>query len=111
MLNYFGVADNGYRMAPLYNVAPTQQITAIISDGERRRIGSMRWGIIQPSSKTAAGRWNTFNARAETLLIRPTYRNLISRKRCIIPVDGFFEWRRSDKTPLRIQLKRRPVFP
>lgn len=111
MLNYFGVVETGYRMPPLYNAAPTQKISAIISDGKERRMGALHWGIIHPASQTPKGRWNTFNARAETLTVRPTFKDLISRKRCIIPVDSFYEWRKADKAPFRIRFKNQPLFP
>jgi putative SOS response-associated peptidase YedK len=110
MLDYFGLTDNGFRYPPRYNIAPSQQAPAIISDGKERRIGLLKWGLLPSWSKTEKTSFGTINARAETLLVAPSFRNLVSRKRCIIPADGFYEWHRHTKKPYRIRLKKREVF-
>ena len=91
MLDYFGLTDNGFRYPPRYNIAPTQNVMAVISDGKERRAGLLRWGLIPEWSETEATSFNTFNARVETLLVAPSFRNLISRKRCVIVADGLYE--------------------
>jgi putative SOS response-associated peptidase YedK len=110
VLEYFGVIDNGFRYPPRYNIAPTQQVPAIISDGKQRRIGLLKWGLVPYWSETEKTSFSTINARAETLLVAPSFRHLVSRKRCIIPADGFYEWHRHTKKPYRIRLKKREVF-
>lgn len=110
MLDYFGVSDTGFRFPPQYNIAPTQKVPAIISDGRKRRIGLLKWGLLPSWVGKQMTNFELINARAETLLVRPAYKNLVSRKRCIIPADGLYEWHRNTKKPYRIRLKKREVF-
>ncbi len=63
VLEYFGITDNGFRIPPRYNIAPAQDVVAIISDGHERRIGMLRWRLIPTWLKTANTRFKTFNAR------------------------------------------------
>lgn len=95
---------------PRYNVAPTQDVAAIVSDGRNRRIGRLRWGLIPAWADSDKTTFTTFNARSDKLLANGMWKRLVPRKRCIIPADGFYEWRKSDKQPFRIHLKSRPVF-
>lgn len=110
ILEYFGIIDNGFRLPPRYNLAPTQDVAAIISDGRQRRIGRLRWGLVPAWSESDKTTFSTFNARADKLLANGMWKRLVPRKRCIIPADGFFEWRKRDKQPFRILLNSRPVF-
>jgi putative SOS response-associated peptidase YedK len=110
MLDYFGVPDTGFRYPAQYNIAPSQKVPAIISDGHERRIGLLKWGIIPSWSEKENTTLSTFNARVETLLVKPTFKDLVSRKRCIVPADGLYEWHRHTKKPYRIRLKKREVF-
>jgi putative SOS response-associated peptidase YedK len=86
-------------LRPRDNVAPTEDILIVVPDrtdgaaAGRRVLRSARWGLVPhwaPDLRDAA---RTINARAETLLERPTYRPLLERRRCLIPADGFYEWR------------------
>ncbi len=97
---------------PKYNVAPGQMVLAIVSDGERNRIGELKWGLIPEWAKDERVGSKMLNARAETLAEKPAFRTLIGRKRCLIPADGFYEWRRDGarKQPLRIRLKGGGLF-
>lgn len=88
-----------------YNVAPTTTISTVVrrhsepDDEATRRIRSMRWGLIPPWVKTTAdGSPDTkgpllINARAETLTTSPAFRGSAKSKRCLIPMDGWYEWR------------------
>ncbi len=110
MMDYFELTDYGFRYPPRYNIAPTQKVMAVISDGRERRAGLLRWGLIPEWSETETTTFNTFNARSETLLVAPSFRNLVSRKRCVIVADGIYEWHRTTKKPYRIRLKKQDVF-
>ena len=89
--DYFGVDRIATEaLAPSYNVAPTDQVYAVAEwDGERL-LGTMRWGLIPHWAKDSKG--VQINARAETAASKPMFRDAFSRKRCIIPADGFYEW-------------------
>ena len=77
---------------PRYNIAPTDPVLAVrrLDDGERE-IGRLRWGLLP-------GRWAEkkgpplINARAETLLAQPAFKESFIERRCLIPADGFYEW-------------------
>ena len=75
---------------PAYNVAPTQN-SLVLVDNNKRIIHSMRWGFGFDSNRRPI-----FNARAETLNTKPTFKDLINKNRCIVISDGFYEWKRQD---------------
>jgi putative SOS response-associated peptidase YedK len=88
-----------------YNVAPTTTISSVVKrhgepdDESTRRVRSMRWGLIPPWAKTAEdGGPDTkgpllINARAEKLTTSPVFRSSAKNKRCLVPMDGWYEWR------------------
>ena len=78
----------------------------IRSDGKTRKIDLLRWGLIPSWSKDAAVGARMINARRETLIEKPSFKEAIRRRRCLIPVDGFYEWqgRKGAKQPYRIFL-------
>ncbi|MEM5017809.1 SOS response-associated peptidase [Metabacillus indicus] len=90
-----------------YNIAPSQHVAAVINDGKQNRMGYLRWGLIPPWAKDEKIGYKTINARAETLSEKPSFRNAFMKKRCLIPADSFYEWKREEgtKTPMRIKLK------
>ena len=95
----FGFVAGELAVAPRFNVAPTQPVLTVVSAraGDRaagypNRAGLMRWGLI-PAWAKAAGNGNPLiNARAETLTVKPSFRQALERRRCLIPADGFYEW-------------------
>jgi len=90
-----------------YNVAPSQQVAAVISDGSKNRLGKLRWGLIPPWAKEAKIGYKMINARAETAAEKPSYRNAFKKKRCLVVADSFYEWRKEEngKTPMLIKMK------
>lgn len=97
---------------PSYNIAPSQQVIAIINDGSRNRLGKLRWGLIPPWAKDEKIGYKTINARGETIAEKASFRNAYRKKRCIIPADSFYEWQRdgNNKTPINIKLKDGGLF-
>ena len=98
--------DEG-QYAPSYNVAPSQQIVAVINDGNKNRLGTLRWGLIPPWAKDERIGYKMINARSETVAEKPSFRNAFKKKRCLVVADSFYEWQRKDgeKIPMRIKLK------
>ncbi len=98
---YFTIDDFNFDLAPSYNVSPEDQIAVIVETEGRRILQTMKWGLIPFWSKTSKMEYSTINARGETLEVRPTFRYSFKNRRCIIPVDGFYEWKgpRGIKTP------------
>ena len=87
-----------------YNIAPTDEALVVVQRDERRGLTAYRWGLIPHWSSDARIASRTFNARAESIATMPAFRDSFRRKRCLVPVDGFYEWRRRDgvRQPYRI---------
>jgi len=79
-----------------YNVAPTQAAPVLRQDERGRRLDLLRWGLIPWWSKDAKIGATLINARAETLPSKPAFRSAFAARRCLVPVSGFYEWRRLD---------------
>ena len=77
-----------------YNVAPTQPIPVVRLVDGRRSFALLRWGLIPSWVKDPRGFSLLINARAESVLEKPAFRNAMRRRRCLIPADGFYEWKR-----------------
>ena len=85
---------------PRYNVTPTQPLAAVVAHDGTRRYGAMRWGLIPRWYKHPTDGPLLFNARAETLTEKPAFAEAARRRRCLIPVSGFYEWTRAGETRL-----------
>jgi putative SOS response-associated peptidase YedK len=80
-----------------FNVAPTDETYTIAASADgTRRLGTFRWGLVPFWSKDAKGGAKMINARAEGLIDKPAFKRAFERKRCIVPADGFYEWKRLD---------------
>jgi putative SOS response-associated peptidase YedK len=79
---------------PRYNVAPTDDALVVVQREDRRGITAYRWGLIPHWADSAKVGSRMFNARAETLVGAPAFRDAFQRKRCLVPVECFYEWRR-----------------
>ncbi|HRW67686.1 MAG TPA: SOS response-associated peptidase [Candidatus Competibacter sp.] len=81
-------------LTPRYNVAPSQSVGVIrVTHAGHREFVALRWGLVPAWSPEPRTAYSTFNARAETVADKPTYRHAFRRRRCLIPADGFYEWR------------------
>ena len=81
---------------PSWNVAPTDRVYAVAEHEGERRLGAFKWGLIPWFAKEAKGAARHINARAETVATSPVFRDSFSRKRCLIPADGFYEWEKRE---------------
>lgn len=77
---------------PSYNIAPGQNVLAIIHDGKAKRAGYLRWGLVPSWAKDEKIGYKMINARSETAHEKPSFKNLMARKRCIVVADSFYEW-------------------
>jgi len=94
-------AETLYELGPRYNVAPTQPIPVIVQRDDGRAFEMHRWGIVPSWSESMASAGARYiNARGETVATSPVFRNSFLRRRCVIPADGFYEWRRDGKRKL-----------
>lgn len=84
-----------FRRAP--NVKPTQDGNVVIERNGDRAVELMRWGLIPPWAKDTTIASKTFNARAETVADKPSFRHAFRRRRCLVPATGFYEWQQTGK--------------
>ena len=100
-----------------YNIAPTQPVAAVraSANGEgaaRRVLTSLRWGLVPSWAKELAIGNRLINGRSETVLEKPAFRDSFRQRRCLIPADGFYEWKRSGKSkrPFNFGMKDGDLF-
>ncbi len=104
LLNEIGELDANY------NVTPGQEIPVITKQGEQNILKSCRWGLIPFWAKDEKIGYKLINTRSETIAEKPSFKYAFQKRRCLIPANGFYEWRRSDKQPFYINLKDRELF-
>jgi putative SOS response-associated peptidase YedK len=94
-------ADLSFRR-PRYNIAPTQEHFVLISEYERRKVLRAKWGLVNTGAKDNSRAAQCINAMAETVEARPAFREAFRQRRCIVPADGFYEWRgaKQQRTPV-----------
>jgi putative SOS response-associated peptidase YedK len=97
---------------PRYNIAPSQDVPVIVRNEKRNELKPMRWGLVPSWSQDRSIAQRMINARSETLLEKPSFKQLVATRRCLVPADGFYEWRRDGnrKVPMWVHLKRRKPF-
>jgi putative SOS response-associated peptidase YedK len=107
-------SDDGFER---FNIAPTQEVLAVVQDLDGRRIEELRWGLVPHWANELKTRFSMINARAETLEERPAYPRLVasSRHRCLVLADGWYEWQRPEdprqpKRPLHFSLASDELF-
>ncbi|WP_159881641.1 SOS response-associated peptidase [Paenibacillus puerhi] len=112
IMDMFGIDELAYEYSENYNVAPSHRIAGIVEHNGKRILKGFHWGLVPYWAKDIKIGYKMINARAETLLEKPSFRNLVSRKRTIIPADGFYEWMKigKDKQPYRFQLKNKGLY-
>jgi putative SOS response-associated peptidase YedK len=96
---------------PRYNVAPTQPVPVVILENGARRFQLMRWGFLPSWVKDPRTFALVINARAETVLEKPSFRNAIKRRRCLLPADGYYEWQASPARKRPFFIRRRDSEP
>jgi putative SOS response-associated peptidase YedK len=79
---------------PSYNVAPTNDVYVVVETGGVRRLETFHWGLVPFWAKNITAGNKMINARAETLADKNAYKRAFKKRRCIIPVDGFYEWKK-----------------
>ncbi|MGR3376604.1 SOS response-associated peptidase [Salipiger abyssi] len=84
--------DNDLPETPNYNICPTMPVHTVRSEGGVRRLSAMRWGFLPHWYKSPGDGPLLFNARAESLAEKPAFREACRKRRCLIPVSGFYEW-------------------
>jgi putative SOS response-associated peptidase YedK len=106
---FHATADFAFR--PRYNVAPGQE-SIIIMQESPQKLTMARWGLVPHWANDPGISYKMINARAETILLKPTYRRPFMSQRCLVISDGFYEWKLTEqgKIPYRIELEGRKLF-
>jgi putative SOS response-associated peptidase YedK len=94
LVEVFEVPPLGFDLVPRYNVAPGQDAPVVAEDRRGRRAGLLRWGLVPAGAADA--RRPFVNARAESADRVPSFREAFAHRRCLVPADGFYEWREED---------------
>lgn len=112
ILREFGISHPLDDYEPRFNIAPGQKVLAIIHSGKEKRAGMMYWGLVPSWAKDPKIGYKMINARSETAHEKPSFQSLLSRKRCLIIADSFYEWMKDEKgkRPFRIAPEGRELF-
>lgn len=98
---FAAVPSNDLPPSPRFNVCPTTDVAVVTSEGgQRRRLRPMRWGFIPSWYKTPTDGPLIINARADTVAVKPAFREAVRARRCIVPASGFYEWQTEGKLKL-----------
>ncbi len=84
-------------LAPRYNIAPTQPVLGVVAGNSGRKTAMLEWGLIPYWSRDRGGAHQRINARGESLMQKPMFREAFAQRRCLIIATGFFEWRKEGK--------------
>jgi putative SOS response-associated peptidase YedK len=99
---------------PRYNIAPGQDIAAVVSEAHGRQLVPLRWGLVPHwvRAGTRATGHPLINARAETVSQKPAFRDAFWHRRCLVPADGYYEWQKTagGKIPYRIVCREAGLF-
>jgi putative SOS response-associated peptidase YedK len=107
----FGYAEQP-NFPPRHNIAPTQPIPVVLLENGGRHFRLMRWGLVPSWVKDPRTFTLLINARSETVVEKPAFKNAIRRRRCLVPADGYYEWQDQDgrKRPYFIYRRDRQVL-
>ncbi|MDQ4126373.1 MAG: SOS response-associated peptidase [Actinomycetota bacterium] len=103
----FGFDSSSTEFRTSYNVAPTRQVPVVVAEGGQRRLEMLRWGLIPSWADDPGIGARMINARSETAPEKPSFRRAFRDRRCLIPADGFYEWKREEggKQPYYFRLE------
>ncbi|HXH61766.1 MAG TPA: SOS response-associated peptidase [Fimbriimonadaceae bacterium] len=106
----FGLDPDG--IEPQYNIAPTDVVAAVTDRGQGRQLEFFQWGLVPSWAKDPSIGQKLINARAETLAEKPSFKAAFKRRRCLLPADGFYEWKgeKGHKQPYFIHLRSKQTF-
>ena len=112
LVEYFDAEAEEEDFRASYNIAPTQAVATVRSGAAKRVLSNMRWGLIPWWAKDIAIGNRMINARSETVLENAAFRDSFRQRRCLIPADGFYEWKKSGKTkrPFHFGMKDGSLF-
>lgn len=112
IVEHFKLSD-GITIEPRYNIAPSQEVPVIrLDEAGNRELVKLRWGLIPFWAEEAKTGYSMINARAENVADKPAYRAAFRKRRCLLPADGFYEWKTGarGKQPYHIRMRDHAIF-
>lgn len=94
-----------HTLQPSYNVAPTQETYVVDALEDARRLRVVRWGLVPSWSRDTTGAARLINARSESIAEKPSFKAAFAKRRCIIPMDGWYEWQGTGKQPWYMSMR------
>ena len=94
---------------PSYNIAPGKDVPVIVRQGDRNVVKLMRWGLVPSWAQDSSIGNQVINARCETLDRKPSFKQLLGSRRCLIPTDGFYDWARVGRGKIPMPLILEPL--
>ena len=111
---YFGAEQVADSLGPNFNVAPTNDVYGVVADADgHRELQVFHWGLVPVWAKERKIGQKMINARSETIAEKPAFKGIVKKHRCIIPMDGFYEWApgvEGGPTTKAGKLAKRPYF-
>jgi putative SOS response-associated peptidase YedK len=109
IINRFGIQDRLFDIEPRFNIAPTQAVPVIVTEAatKERILDGFQWGLVPFWAKDPSIGNKMINARAETVAEKPAFRAALTRCRCLLPADGFYEWDKAGGTRQPLHFRRR----
>ncbi len=103
----FAIDSITFDIRPNYNIAPSQNVVVVARDGKKNHLLSCRWGFVPQWSRELKTGFTMINAKAETVADSKTYKPAFENHRCLVVADGFYEWKKQDRTkiPMYIHLR------
>ncbi|MDP8219929.1 MAG: SOS response-associated peptidase [Candidatus Stygibacter frigidus] len=108
--DYYKLLQDMGEIEPNENIRPSQNVPVIVIKQGKKYLGFVRWGLIPFWAKDDKIGYKLFNARSETIDVKPSFKGGFKSRRCLIPANGFFEWRKPDKAKFYFELKNRKLF-
>ena len=101
-----------WSLLPIYNLCPTHDSPVVRIVSDQRKIELMRWQLVPSTEPAFTTKLSTINARSESVFQSRLYRDVVMRQRCIVPLSGFYEWKRAGdvKRPFKIHLREEPII-
>jgi putative SOS response-associated peptidase YedK len=101
-----------FEVSPTYNLCPTDNSPVLLVTDGKREFEQMRWQLVPRTEPAFSTKLSTINARSESVFESRLYRDIVVRQRCIIPISGFYEWKRhgTARRPFRISLREDPIM-
>ncbi|MCD4651519.1 MAG: SOS response-associated peptidase [Candidatus Cloacimonetes bacterium] len=110
IIKYSNALSEALNWKPSYNVAPKNLHPVVIRQGKDTVLKLMQWGLIPSWARDKTIGSKLINARGETIDTKPSFRGAFGKRHCLIPANGFFEWKKPEKQPYFFCLSDRPLF-